>query len=418
VAAPPARPGGPAASLAIPAYRLLLAGFVLTQFATNAQQVANLLQVYQLTHSALDLGLTGLFQALPLLGFGMFGGALADALDRRMLIIASQAVRLVVVAALALVTQFGVVEVWHVYASTLVFTAFGLFDRPARTAIIPNVVPRPLLFNAVALQTAGNQFGRIVGPAVAGGMVAAFGLGATYWLIALSGLLVVGFMLAMRSVDQKPVGFSAMTVTSMAVDGMKFLLAKPAIMGLIVLDGAVNFFAAFRAVAPVFADQVLHVGPEGVGLLLGAPGVGAMIGSLFITGLGDVPWKGKLVTATTCLFGLCAMPLGYSPWFPLSVLVTGVMGFCDAIGATVRQTTVQVLTPDALRGRVSSAHQVFSMGGPSLGYVQIGIVASVVGAQAALAIGGALCCATVVAVAWWWRATNASFDLPDPEDHE
>jgi predicted MFS family arabinose efflux permease len=345
--------------------------------------------VYELTKSPLDLGLTGLFQAIPLLGFGMFGGALADALDRRLLINISQSIRFGVVLVLGLLTQLGTVEVWHVYASTLVFTAFGLFDRPARASIIPNVVPRALLFNAIGLQTTGNQMARLTGPALAGGAIATVGLSATYYLVAASALLAVVLMLMMRPVDQHRVGFSALTVTAMALDGMRFLLASPVILGLILLDGALNFFGAFRGVMPILADQVLGVGPQGLGLLLAAPGVGSVLGSLFVTTLGQVAWRGRLVMGTSIIYGVCCLPLAYSPWFPVSLLLGGVLGFCDSIGATVRQTTVQVLTPDRLRG-------------------QIGLVASVIGAQAALLAGGILCCVAVLAVGVWWRSSSAA----------
>jgi len=395
-------------ALALRDARLLLAGFALTQFGTQAAQVANLWQVYELTKSPLELGLTGLFQAIPLLGVGMFGGALADALDRRLLINVAQVMRFVVIATLAVLTQTGAVEVWHVYASTLLFTGFGLFDRPARASIIPNVVPRALLFNAIGLQTTGNQMARLTGPALAGAAIAGWGLSATYSLVAASALLGIVLMALMGPISQQRAGFSALSVTSMAVDGMRFLLSSPVILGLILLDGALNFFGAFRGVMPILADQVLSVGPEGLGLLLAAPGIGSVLGSLFITGLGQVAWRGRLVMIASVVYGLCCLPLAYSPWFPVSLLLGGVLGFCDAIGATVRQTTVQVLTPDPLRGRVSSAHQVFTMGGPSLGYVQIGLVASVIGAQAALLTGGVLSCIAVVAVAAWWRTVKVS----------
>lgn len=411
---PPASRWG---SLALPDARLLLAGFALTQFGTQAAQVANLWQVYELTKSPLDLGLTGLFQAIPLLGFGMFGGALADALDRRLLINISQAIRFAVISTLALLTQMGAVEVWHVYASTLLFTAFGLFDRPARASIIPNVVPRALLFNAIGLQTTGNQMARLTGPALAGAAIAGFGLTFTYSMVAASALLGVVLMLMMKPLNQQRVGFSAMSVTAMAVDGMRFLLASPVILGLILLDGALNFFGAFRGVMPILADQVLNVGPEGLGLLLAAPGVGSVLGSLFVTSLGQVSWRGRLVMGTSIVYGVCCLPLAYSPWFPASLVLGGVLGFCDAIGATVRQTTVQVLTPDELRGRVSSAHQVFTMGGPSLGYVQIGLVASLVGAQAALLAGGILCCIAVLAVGVWWRSNNVAAQTLEVTEH-
>jgi predicted MFS family arabinose efflux permease len=333
---------------------------------------------------------------------------MADALDRRLLINVAQAMRFAVVFVLALLTQAGTVEVWHVYASTLLFTGFGLFDRPARASIIPNVVPRALLFNAIGLQTTGNQMARLTGPALAGAAIAGWGLTTTYYLVAASAVLGLVLMALMGPIRQQRAGFSALSVTSMAVDGMRFLFTSPVILGLILLDGALNFFGAFRGVMPILADQVLGVGPEGLGLLLAAPGIGSVLGSLFITGLGQVAWRGRLVMGASIVYGLCCLPLAYSPWFPASLLLGGVLGFCDAIGATVRQTTVQVLTPDQLRGRVSSAHQVFTMGGPSLGYVQIGLVANVIGAQAALLVGGILSCIAVVAVGAWWRAARVT----------
>lgn len=413
----PPRPQGPWASLTLPQYRLLLGGFALTQFGTQATQVANLWQVYELSRSPLELGLTGLFQAVPLLGFGMFGGALADAMDRRLLVHASQGARVLTVGSLASLTAAGAAEVWHVYACTLAFTAFGLFDRPARTSLIPNIVPRALLFNAIALQTTGNQLARLLGPALAGAAIGWFGLAATYAAIGVSALAVMGLMLGLRQTGQQPAGAGALSLAGMAVEGMRFLLTRPVILGLLLLDGALNFFGAFRAVMPIFADQVLGVGPEGLGMLLAAPGIGAVAGSLGITAVGDVPWKARLVMGASLAYGVVCLPLGYSPWFVASLVAVAFLGFCDALGATVRQTTVQVLTPDALRGRVSSAHQVFSMGGPALGYVQIGVVASVIGPQAALLAGGALCCATVAAVAAWWRAsgvTEHSLETPEP----
>lgn len=400
-------PVKPWASLQHSEYRLLLAGFAGNNLGTNALQVANLWQVYQLSRSALDLGLTGLFQAIPLLTLGLFGGVLADSVDRKKLIIVAQALRFVVTIALALVTHLGQVEVWHIYGVTMLYTLFGLVDRPARQSIIPNVVPRHYLFNAVALQMTSNQISRLAGPALAGVIIGVIGITNTYYAIAASSLLVILFLLMMRSTAERSEAPPKVSL-NMVIEGFQFLLRSPIIMGLIILDSSLTFFGAFRTLLPIFAEEVLHVGPAELGALYGAPGLGALIGAGSVMFLGNVSYKRRLVLASTALYGLMCIPLGYSQWFWLSFLIVAALGLLDSAGATVRHTTVQLLTPDALRGRVTSAHQAFSMGAPSLGYLQIGVTASVIGASGALALGSILCIATVVGMAFWWQQAAGS----------
>ena len=407
-------PVRPWASLLDPDYRLLLAGFAGNNLGTNALQVANLWQVYQLSRSALDLGLTGLFQAVPLLTLGLFGGVLADSFDRKKLIVIAQAMRFAVTLALAVLTHFEQAEVWHVYGATMFYTLFGLIDRPARQAIIPNVVPRHYLFNAVALQMTSNQLSRLIGPALAGVLISIIGLTTTYYAIAGSSLLVILFLLMMRTATGRPEGAPQVSMR-MLLEGFQFLWQAPIIMGLIALDCALSFFGAFRTLLPIFAEEVLHVGAAGLGLLYAAPGVGAVAGAAFVMLLGNVNYKGRLVLITTAVYGLVCIPLGYSQWFLLSLALTAALGFLDCVGATVRQTTVQLLTPDALRGRVTSAHQAFSMGAPSLWYLQIGITASIFGAAASLALGGVSCLATVFVIAFWWRKRGAVMDGADAQ---
>jgi MFS family permease len=392
----------PWAALSSPNYLLLWVGFIVVNIGNQALQVANLWQVYELSRSPLELGLTGLFQALPLLVFGVYGGVLADVFDRRRLLLASQALRFVAVLLLALLTQLNAAEVWHVYTLTLANTVFGMLDRPARQAIIANVVPREHLFSAVSLQVASVQVTRLVGPSLAGVGIAAVGLAATYHAITLTVVVAVALLLVMRvpgRQERAPGGASPRA----ALEGLRFLLNTPLLVGLIALDTGITFFGAFRPLLPIVAEEVLKVGPVGLGALFAAPGLGAVVGSGAVVLLGERRRQGALVLAATLLYGLCVIPLGYSQWFLLSLALAGGLGLFDAFGAAVRQTAVQLATPDMLRGRVTSVHQMFSMGAPSLGYVQIGIMAALIGEAAAMALGGTLCLVTAVVVLWWWR---------------
>lgn len=392
----------PWAALSSPNYLLLWVGFIVVNTGNQALQVANLWQVYELSRSPLELGLTGLFQALPLLIFGVYGGVLADVFERRRLLLASQALRFVAVLLLALLTQFNVAEVWHVYTLTFANTVFGMLDRPARQAIIANVVPREHLFSAVSLQVASVQVTRLVGPSIAGVGIAVVGLAATYHAITLTVVVAVALLLVMRVPGRQERATGGASPRA-ALEGLRFLLNTPLLIGLIALDTGITFFGAFRPLLPIVAEEVLKVGPAGLGALFAAPGLGAVVGSGAVVLMGEHRRQGVLVLAATLLYGLCVIPLGYSQWFLLSLALAGGLGLFDAFGATVRQTAVQLATPDVLRGRVTSVHQMFSMGAPSLGYVQIGIMAAFIGEAAAMALGGTLCLVTAVVVLWWWR---------------
>ena len=383
-------------------YRLLWLGFILANLGLQAQQVANLWQVYELTGSPLQLGLTGLFQALAILIFGLFGGVLADAFDRRQVMLVSQSLRLLVTLALGIVTQLGIAEVWHVYAATFLVTALGILDRPARQAVIANAVPRSHLFSAVSLQISSVQASRLIGPSLAGIAISTLGLTFTYYAITATVLLVIALVLALQYAQTQERGNTSFSLSAM-LEGFKFIWAAPVIMGLIALDFGMTFFGAYRPLLPIFAEEVLRVGPAGLGALFAAPGVGALLGSGAVVLLGDRRFKTALALAGTAVYAFCLAPLGLSHLFLLSLVLTGGLGFFDSMAATIRQTTVQLAAPDALRGRVTSVHQMFSQSGPNLGYVQVGVTASLFGVGTALVIGAALCLATVVVVGIWWR---------------
>lgn len=393
---------GPLAPLANPNYRLLLTGHISAMFGMSVQQVANLWQVYELTGSALQLGLTGLFQAIPMLTLGLFGGALADAMDRRKLIYISQGVRFLAVLYLTLLTVAGLTEVWHIYLVTLVSSFSALFDRPARQALVASIVPRDLLFGATSLQMTSNQLSRLAGPSIAGVLLALYGTSATYIALTVITSLGILTLLPMRVTyrDERKTRFSM----QMVWEGARFYLSTSLLVGLGAVDLGVTLFTAFRPLMPIFAEEILHVGPAGLGMLMSAPAFGSLAGAAVVTMLAGYKHRGRLVFFSTFAYGLLIIPLGYCQVFVVSLLLVATLGFLDSVGATIRSTNVQMFSPDHLRGRVTSMHLTVAGGGTSLGNAEIGIMASFLGPGHALALGGALCMVTTGLVALWWRA--------------
>jgi sugar phosphate permease len=194
-------------------------------------------------------------------------------------------------------------------------------------------------------------------------------------------------------------------------EGARFYLMTPMLAGLGALDLGVTLFTSFRPITPILAEEVLNVGPAGLGLLLSAPSAGSLAGATAVTLLANYRHRGQLIFYTTFAYGLLTIPLGYSQVFLLTLAIVVGLGFLDSMGATTRATNVQLYTPDHLRGRVTSMHLTVAGGGTSLGNAEIGIMASLIGIGHALALGGVLCMLTVLAVALWWRQKPPSEQL-------
>jgi MFS family permease len=267
------------------------------------------------------------------------------------------------------------------------------------------------MFNAIGFLTTVNQLSRLIAPSLAGVLIAGLGVGSAYVLVVVSIALVilvtVPMALPRSALDERPE-----MSPRMIVEGFSFLWNSPILLGLILLDTALTFFGAFRPLMPIFAEEVLHAGPTGLGLLLAAPGAGAVAGAAIVLFLGDRGQRERWVLWATIVYGLLLVPFGESQWLGVSMALGFALGLLDAVGATTRQTMVQVLTPDPLRGRVTSIHQMFSMGAPSLGYVQIGITASVLGTGPALIVAGILVVVCAAAIGFWWRAVSDGSRAP------
>lgn len=351
-------------------------------------------QVYVITDSPLQLGLTGLFRALPIMIFSLTGGVLADRMSRRKLLIVTQGCAMILAFFLALLTTSGLVEVWHIYLITFLSGAVTTFDQPARGAMIPSLVPREQLATAFALNVTLRQTASLLGPFLAGIIIASLGISSSYYLNALSFLAVIVCLALMRVQETWTASKKESALHSLR-EGVHFMWRHGALMALLVLDTCVNLFGAYKSMMPVFARDLLDVGPTGLGALLGSPAVGALVGSGAVMTLGNPKRKGQLVIAVTLAYSLGLILFALSKSFLLSLVIAFALGALDAVGETLRMTVIQLMTPDHLRGRVQGLVYLFVAGGPFLGQAQLGVAATLLSVPGAVVMGGIVSVAAV-----------------------
>jgi MFS family permease len=380
-------------------FGLFWASLLFSAVGSQISTVAIAWQVYEITNSPFQLGLAGLFRALPIMLLSIPGGVLADRMDRRHLLIITQSLAALLAMALALLSYFAAVQVWQIYLVTFLSGAVGIFDAPARTALIPTLVRPEQLATAYALNITWRQIATLSGPFIGGVIIATVGLSTSYFIDALSFLSVIVCLGLMRA---RPAGASGekkeSPLESVRV-GFNFIRDNSAILGLMGMDTCVQFFGAYRSMMPVFARDILAVGPTGLGALLGVPAFGALAGSAIVMALGNPKKKGQLIIFVTLVYTAGLISFALSRSLILSLAIGFLLGLVDAVGETLRDTMIQLITPDHMRGRVKSFDQVFMSAGTYLGHAQIGTAATFLGVPGALVMGGCLGSAGVLLVA-------------------
>ncbi len=399
----------PIAALRHRDFRLFYIALVVAGLGSQVQNTANIWLIYQLTGSAFYLGLTGLVRAVPILALSLMGGVIADRVDRRKFIMVTQGLSGCFSLVLAWLTFTGDIQVWHIYAVTFLNSSLMALNAPARSAIIPNVVPKENLLNAFALNSTVWQISNILGPAIGGVCIGLFGLSVTYLVNGMAHLVTLAALMAMRL--SRVTAPSRKSTLKALAEGMTFLRKQSIIPILLSMDSAAMFFGAYRVLMPIFAVQ-LGAGAEGLGLLLSISGVGAILGAGMIMSLGDVRYKGRFVLIGILAYCVGLVGLAVTPWFALALVMSAALGFADSVQAIPRNTVIQAITPDEIRGRVSSFQSMLTNGVPSLGQMQVGTVASLIGAPLTLIVGAVLCAATVISVVFA-RSDVMSRDLGD-----
>jgi MFS family permease len=395
-------------------FRFFWFGQLISVTGSQMQLVAINWHVYVLTRSAAALGLVGLVRVLPIILCSLIGGVFADAINRKRLMMVTQTTMLVSAASLALVTAHGLRSVWPIFLLTAISSAATAFDNPARQALLPSLVPARDFPNAVTLSFIVFQVAMIVGPVLAGLLLGVAGPAVVYALNALSFIAVIASLALMQaSGEVAAAGETAISFESL-IEGLRFVWRTPIIVQTMTLDFAATFFASATALLPIFAADILRVGARGLGFLAAAPAIGAILIGTAIARIRRWWRPGALIIISVIVYGAATLLFGLSRNFWFSMLMLALTGAADTVSSVLRQTIRQLVTPDHLRGRMTSVNMIFFMGGPQLGEFEAGVVAEFVGAPASVVIGG-LGCILAAIVALWRAKSLLSYELPGEE---
>lgn len=387
-------------------FRLLWIGLALSFTGTFMQQAALLWHVSLLVEPerrGLALGLVGLVRVVPIVLFSIIAGVAADVFDRRRLMLITQVGGAGVASVLSVLAFAGLDAAWPVYLLAAVSASVGAFDPPARQALVPMLVPRSDLPNAINLNTAMVQGASVAGPAIGGIVIAFGGVGWAYAVNAASFLFVIVALLMMRDVPatdrSTPHARSSMSVAA-AKDGLRFVFGSPMIRSTMLLDFFATFFASAMALLPIFAQDILQVGARGYGLLAAAPAAGALLGSAaMLIGSHQLKHQGRTLVWAVVVYGVATVVFGFSRAFWLTFACLAASGAADAVSMVIRNLIRQLETPDAMRGRMVGVNMIFFMGGPQLGELEAGLVAQAFGAPFSVVTGGLGCLVATAAIA-------------------
>lgn len=394
------RRSGPFTALWHRDFRLLLTGEFVSTLGRQMQTVIVTYQVYQFHHSALELGLLGLFRLIPVLIFSLAGGLFADRVDRRRLLLVTQPALLCCTLALILTTITGWASVGMIYGISAIAGMLSTVDGPAWQSILPALVPRTHLANALSWNITIGEVGTITGPAIGGLALGAFGIAGAYGCGVLSFVIVIGAVFAMRArLGAASVGASG--GWRAAFEGLRFVRGNGIVAAIMSLDFFATFWGSATVLLPLYADKILHVGPTGLGILFSAPAVGSVLGAVAMTAVSHhIRKPGWPLLCAVAAYGLATVAFGLSRTLPLALLFLAGTGMADTISMTFRHQIMQLLTPNELRGRVTAAHQLFAGGGPQAGQLEAGVVAARFGTPVSIVSGGVACILTVAVIAW------------------
>jgi predicted MFS family arabinose efflux permease len=378
--------------------RLLVIGELVSVFGTQLTTVAVPYQVYQLTHSSLDVGLVSLAQLFPLIGGALLGGSLVDAMDRRRLLMVAQVLLACCSAGLAVNADLGT-SLWPLFVLPALAAGFGGLDDVGRGAIVPNLVQRSELSTANAIFQSLFQFGLVVGPAVAGLLLAGAGVRFVYWMDVASfgAALLAAFLISpqppVRGPEEHRPGLRSI------IEGLRFVRGRQAIQGAYLIDINAMVFGMPRALFPALATTLFGGGASTLGFLYAAPGAGALVGALTTGWVSRIRRQGLAVIVAVLAWGVAITCFGLVSWLPGALILLAVAGWADVISAVFRNTIIQLAVPDALRGRLSGLQNAVVAGGPRIGDLEAGAVGAAFGDTVSVVSGGLACIAGALVLA-------------------
>jgi len=412
-------------------YRALISGLGVSVLGNQLTTVAVPFQVYAITRSSLMVGLVSLTQLFPLIFGSLLGGSLVDAVDRRRLLLIVEGICACCSAGLALNADFGP-ALWPLFLLPAITASQSGIDSSARNAMLPGLVGMELLPASNAIFQSLFQTGAIVGPAVAGLLLAGAGVHVIYWIDVASYLVAMTAVLTMSPQPPPAPGTPGAAATRpgwrSTLEGLRFVRRSQPVLGAYVIDVNAMLFGMPRALFPALAATVFGGGATTVGLLYAAPGAGALVGALTTGWVGRVRRQGLAVICAVLVWGAAIAGFGVAHWLPLALVLLAVAGWADVLSAVFRNTIIQFAGPDGMRGRLMGVQMAVVAGGPRLGDLEAGAVATAFGDTASVVSGGLACIVGAFAVARalpgftklrWEVPANAAEEAEDggnPED--
>jgi MFS family permease len=396
-------------------FRLFWLSLFISNIGTWMQMTATNWLLYQLTNSPVQLGLNGIFRAIPAITLGLISGTFADRYDRRWLMLGTQLILGALSLGLGILDHVGHIQAWQIYLFTFISSSVGSFDGPARQALFPSLVPRAVLPNAVALNSLLWKGAALIGPTLGGIAIAAMGTAGAFYANAASFLAVVIALLLMRA-SSPPVEKRRHFFTETQV-GFSYIVRRPVILGLTVMEAFGSVFGLDHAMLTILASDVFRVGAEGFGFLQSARGLGAVIGSAIFIGMGQRPKQGKILFASALLYGAGFALFGLAPTFPIALTLLTFVGAMDTVWGAARGTILQMLAPEKFRGRVMGVFQLSNRGLHPLGQTETGLIVPLIGAREATFAGGMII--SIMTLLTVWRVPEiAKFRWATTTEHD
>ncbi|HTP07512.1 MAG TPA: MFS transporter [Anaerolineae bacterium] len=395
-------------------FTLLWAGLLVSNVGTWMQNVAQGWLVLQLTNSPLWLGLLGLSFAIPMIVFPLFGGVVADRVNRIRLLYITQTGQMLTAIVLAALTWLNVVTVWHILIASFLSATFLAFDNPTRQALIPDMVPRRDLLNALSLNAATYNGAALLGPAIAGALLAPLGAGTLFFLNGISYGAVIIALLFMRNVRTHAARGQPVKVREAMLSGLRYAWRSRLIRSLLALSALAAIFGqSYRNLLPIFARDIWSGGEEGYGLLLSAAGAGALVGAFGLASIKNVKRQGAVLISSGLIFAATIIAFALSQSLALGIVLLFFAGVSSTVFGTIIATFIQMATPNELRGRVMSLYAITLIGLPALGSLAIGSLAEalggVYGAPRAVLLGALVLGVVLIGVSpFFWRRSMST----------
>ena len=370
-------------------FRLLFIGLMISMLGNQLTTVAIPFQVFSITHSSLQVGLVSLAQLIPLVVGSLIGGTLGDAIDRRTLMLWASAASVLTATGLTINALSPHPSLLAIYLVSALAAGLIGFANPARNAAIPMMVKPQHLVGAYSFNQIVIQIATIVGPALAGVLLASAGLAWTYGLDAMSFIVMLGVTAALKPLP--PVGEGTKPGLRSILEGVRYLKGRQVLQGVYLVDLNAMIFGMPRALFPAMALEVFHSGTTGLGLLYSAPGVGALLGAATTGWVEDVVRRGRAVVLSVVAWGVAITIFGLSSVLWLALVMLAIAGWADVISAVLRNTILQTTIPDSFRSRLSSFQMAVVQGGPRLGDAESGAVAALTSTEFSVISGGVAC---------------------------